>query len=157
MYVSSIFLAGIDKLICDEGKSFLGLMVTRGHFSVPAGGGVSLVPKQVLPRCCTGPMISCTATCWQMSVRSSLRHDPSWDVPQRLIQLFSCVSTSVHPPPIQSRSLQRIVLVEPYAACLGSKAKQNEPALEGFITKNKAHPPYLFKAFHGLSSRFSLS
>lgn len=40
MYVSSILLAGIDKLICDEGKSFLGLMVTRGHFSVPAGGGV---------------------------------------------------------------------------------------------------------------------
>ena len=63
----------------------------------------------------------------------------------------------VHPHPIQSRSLQRIVLVEPYAACLGSKAKQNEPALEGFITKNKAHPPYLFKALHGLSSRFSLS
>lgn len=40
MYVSSILLAGIDKLICDEGKSFLGLTVTRGHFSVPAGGGV---------------------------------------------------------------------------------------------------------------------
>ena len=40
MYVSSILLAGIDKLICDEGKSFLGLMVTRGRFSVPAGGGV---------------------------------------------------------------------------------------------------------------------
>lgn len=108
--------------------------------------GWSLVPKQVLSRCCTGPVISCKATCWQTSVWSSLRHDPSWDVPQHLIQLFSCVSTSVHPHPIQFQSLQRIVLVEPYAACLGSKAKQNKPALEGFITKNKAYPTYHSRA-----------
>lgn len=51
--VSSILLAGIDKLICDEGKSFLGLIVTRGTSLYQQEEVKPLVPKQVLSRCCT--------------------------------------------------------------------------------------------------------
>lgn len=106
----------------DVGKSLMGLTISRGCFSAlercQQGQGWSLVPGWDLSRCCTVPVISCTGTCWQMRVWSSLSHDPSWDVSQHLVQLFSYLSAFAHPHHIQCWSLQGIVVVEPFAAQL---------------------------------------
>ena len=84
MYRSSFLLAGIAKLACAEGKSLMGLTVSRGYFSAlercQQEEGWSLVPEWDLSRMLCHPVISCIGTCWQMRVWSFLSHDPSWDV-----------------------------------------------------------------------------
>ena len=99
MYRSSFLLAGIAKLACAEGKSLMGLTVSRGYFSAlercQQEEGWSLVPEWDLPRMLYYPVISCIGTCWQMRVWSFLSHDLPWDVTHHLVQSFSCLLVMV--------------------------------------------------------------
>ena len=111
--------------------------------------GWSLVPKQALSRCCRGPVISCKATCWQMSRRVC---GVLWGMtpPEMFRNIWSSSSPVSQPlsipTPFSSGPCKGLFLWSLMLPAWAAKPSKISLPWKALLTKNKAHPTYHSRA-----------